>query len=133
MKTPASISRLPTPTSDDMHPGDIDLEAPAPTPPAGLTKDAKHWWTDIQDEFSIDDPAGLLLLQTAMTAFDRMKQAAATIKKDGAVVVDRFGQQRAHPAVTTERDSRAGMLAALRALNLDVIPNRDAPGRPPGT
>ena len=133
MKTTASISALPTVADTEQHTGGIDMEPPAPTPPAGLTKAAKQWWAEIQDEFSIDDPAGLLLLQTAMTAFDRMKQAAATIKKDGAVVVDRFGQQRAHPAVTTERDSRAGMLAALRALNLDVIPNRDAPGRPPGT
>ena len=133
MKTPATVSRLPASASDDMHPGDIDMEPPAPTPPAGLTKDAKHWWLDIQDEYGIDDPAGLLLLKAAMQAYDRMKQAQTVIKKEGPTIKDRFEQVKAHPLLTVERDSRSGMLAALKALNLDVIPNRDAPGRPPGT
>ncbi len=83
-------------------------------------------------EYGIKDDAGLLLLQTALEAFDRMKSAQAAIKKDGASVRDRWNQVKAHPLLPVERDSRAGMLAALRALNLDVEPLRDGPGRPGG-
>ena len=90
------------------------------------------WWARLLDEYGIDDPAGLLLTQTALEAFDRMKQAQKRIKKDGAIIKDRFDQLRAHPAITTERDSRAQMLMAMKNLNLDIEPLRDGPGRPGG-
>lgn len=83
-------------------------------------------------EYNIDDPAGRLLLESAMEAFDRMHQASDLIAKHGAVTVDRFGQLRPNPACTIERDNRAAMHAALKALNLDLEPLRDAAGRPPG-
>jgi phage terminase small subunit len=83
-------------------------------------------------EYSIEDGAGLLLLQTALEAFDRMNQARDLITKYGAVTTDRFSQLRPNPATTIERDSRAAMLSALKALNLDLEPLRDAAGRPPG-
>ena len=59
-------------------------------------------------------------------------QAQALIAEHGAVTKDRWGQLRPNPACTIERDSRAAMLAALKALNLDLEPLRDKPGRPPG-
>jgi len=101
-------------------------------PPKHLSRTAKAWWKKIQDEYGIEDQAGQLLLVTALEAFDRMKQAAAQIEEDGPQVQDRFGQLKAHPLLTVERDSRAQMLAALKQLNLDLEPLRDAPGRPPG-
>jgi hypothetical protein len=61
-----------------------------------------------------------------------MEQASALIAEHGAVTVDRFGQLRPNPATTIERDSRAAMQSALKALNLDLEPLRDAAGRPPG-
>ncbi len=84
------------------------------------------------EEYEITDPAGLLLLQTALEAFDRMRGAQESIANDGATVNDRFGQVRAHPMITVERDARAAMLAALKALNLDLEPLRDRIGRPSG-
>jgi phage terminase small subunit len=84
------------------------------------------------DEYQIDDDAGLLLLQTALEAYDRMKSAAAQIEADGETIKDRFGQLKPHPLLPTERDARAQMLAALKQLNLDLEPLRDGPGRPPG-
>ena len=100
--------------------------------PATLSVEARGWWARLLDEYGIDDPAGLLLLQTSLEAFDRMKQAQKRIKKDGAIIKDRFDQLRAHPAITTERDSRAQMLMAMKNLNLDIEPLRDGPGRPGG-
>ena len=100
--------------------------------PSHLSKAAQQWWERIQNEYDISDQAGRLLLQTALEAHDRMKQAQAAIKSDGATVKDRFGQDKGHPLLTTERDSRAQMLAALKQLNLDLEPLRDGPGRPAG-
>jgi hypothetical protein len=56
-----------------------------------------------------------------------MKQAQAAIEADGLIV---DGKQ--HPAVPIERDSRTAMLAALKALHLDLEPIGPV-GRPPGT
>ena len=34
---------------------------------------------------------------------------------------DRWGQTKPHPLLATERDARAGFLAGMRALGLDVV------------
>jgi P27 family predicted phage terminase small subunit len=100
--------------------------------PSHLSSDAKRWWRELMNEYAINDAAGLLLLQTAMEAHDRMKAAAAEIEKDGQTLPDRFGQPKPHPLLSTERDARAAMMAALKQLNLDLEPLRDGPGRPGG-
>ena len=91
-------------------------------PPAGLTDAAKSWWKRIVAEFAVDDEAGLLLLEQALRAFDRMNEAAQLIATHGVATPDRWGQLRVTPACAVERDSRAAMLAALRELNLSVEP-----------
>ncbi len=101
-------------------------------PPKGLSREGARWWRRLTTEYEIGDEAGRLILMTAMEAFDRMRQAQAVLAKDGLVVTDRFAQKKAHPLCTVERDSRAQMLAALKALNLDVEPLRNTPGRPGG-
>lgn len=83
-------------------------------------------------EYNISDAGGLLLLQTALEAFDRMRQAQALIQKHGGVTVDPNDQLKTNPATVIERDSRAAMLAALKALNLDLEPLNPRPGRPGG-
>jgi P27 family predicted phage terminase small subunit len=100
--------------------------------PSHLSPEARRWWRRLQQEYAFDDQGGLLLLQTALESFDRMRAAQAAIKEDGATSLDRFGQLKAHPLLPTERDARAAMMAALRQLNLDLEPLRDGPGRPPG-
>ncbi len=102
------------------------------TAPKHLSKEAKSLWSRLQKEYDIDDEAGFLILQTAMEAFDRMRESQIIIKIEGMQVQDRFGQYKAHPLTVTERDSRAAMMAALKALNLDLEPLNDKPGRPAG-
>lgn len=99
--------------------------------PKNLNPEARKWFYRIQKEYEITDEGGLLLLITAMEAFCRMKEAQKEIKKDGPTIIDRFGQQKAHPLLTVERDSRAAMLNALKALNLDFEPIKKI-GRPGG-
>ena len=101
--------------------------------PQHLSTDARDWWHAIQQEYGIEDNAGQLLLQTALEAFDRMKDASKRIDTDGAAIVDRFEQVKPHPLLPAERDARAQMMAALKSLNLDLEPLRDVPGRPGGS
>ncbi|HEX2526877.1 MAG TPA: P27 family phage terminase small subunit [Geminicoccus sp.] len=102
-------------------------------PPKQLTTEAKRWWLQLSSEYQIDDEAGLLVLQTSLEAFDRMRDAQKQIKKDGMTSKDRFGQTKSHPLLAVERDARAQLLAGLKALNLDIEPLNDRPGRPPGS
>lgn len=102
------------------------------TAPKGLSPEAKTWWKRLISEYAIADEAGLLILQSGLEAFDRMRGAQAQIKRDGATFLDRFGQVKAHPILPVERDARAAMLHALKALNLDLEPLHDRPGRPGG-
>ena len=101
-------------------------------PPKHLSTAARKWWKAIMAEYRIDDPVGRLLLQTALEAFDRMKIAAVVLDKEGPTFTDRYGQARPHPAATVETNNRSQMMVALKALNLDLEPQRDGPGRPPG-
>ncbi len=101
--------------------------------PGHLSKEAKSWWDKFQNEYGVSDEAGLLLMQTAMEAFDRMKEAQGILANDGLMVKDRFDQPKSHPLLTTERDSRAQMMAAIKALNFDLEPLREAAGRPGGS
>ena len=88
-------------------------------PPIHLRKAAKRLWNDLMSDYEIDDAAGLALLQTACEAFQRCDDARRMIRREAAVITDRFGQPKPHPAVTIERDSRAQLIAALRALKLE--------------
>lgn len=104
----------------------------SPSAPASLSPEAKRLWRRLLSEYSVTDGAGLLLLRTALEALDRMRAAQAELTRDGVTVRDKFGQAKAHPACQIERDARTGMLAALKALRLDIEPLHDAPGRPAG-
>jgi P27 family predicted phage terminase small subunit len=93
--------------------------APAPE---HLSEEAQKLWRRLTEEFEIDDPAGLLLLQSALESFDDMRKAQDVVKRDGITILDRWGQQRQNPATLVLRDSRNLMLRALKQLNLDVVP-----------
>lgn len=103
-----------------------------PEPPRHLKKPGRQFWAQVVAEYGIADAAGLALLTTATECLDRIRAAQAAIARDGAVVRDRYGRPKIHPATVLERDARNGFLAALRALNLDLEPLRDRPGHPGG-
>lgn len=86
--------------------------------PSHLSADGKRMFRELHSDYAIDDAAGFALLQAACEAFDRSQQARRRIDRDGAVLTDRFGQRKAHPACAIERDARGQMISALRALKL---------------
>lgn len=87
-------------------------------PPKHLTGETRKMWDRLQADYVLDDAAAMSLLQAACEAFQRAQEARALIDKEGAVLKDRFGQLKAHPAAAIERDSRGQMISALRALRL---------------
>lgn len=104
-----------------------------PLPPEHLSPEAQALWTSLQEAYNLADDYGQLLLRTALESFDRAQGARETIARDGATVSDARGAARAHPLIAVERDARAAMVQALKALRIDVIPTRPGPGRPPGS
>lgn len=101
-------------------------------PPGHLSKEGRKIWKGLIDEYRIADTAGLRILRVALEAYDRAQAAREAIDRDGMTVADKFNQVKPHPLLPIERDSRAAFLAGLKALNLDLEPLRDAPGRPGG-
>jgi P27 family predicted phage terminase small subunit len=102
-----------------------------PPAPKYLSAPAKRWWKRLHEEYELNAPDQLLLLESALQGFDRWKQAQAIIDKDGLVLEDRFKQKKIHPAALAERDAKQTMLRALRQLGLDIVAPNEI-GRPPG-
>jgi len=91
-----------------------------------LSAEARDLHATLIEEWAIRDAAGLATLMVACQCFDRMHEAQAIIAKEGILAHDRFGQARQHPASVVEKESRAGLLAALKHLNLDLGSLEDA-------
>ncbi len=101
-------------------------------PPSDLSKTSRALWKAIVSEYGLEDPAGLKILEVGLQALDRAQRCREQIDRDGELVADRFGQKKPHPLLPAERDSRAQFMAAMKALNLDLEPLQDGPGRPAG-
>jgi P27 family predicted phage terminase small subunit len=102
------------------------------SPPKHLSRESRAWWRKLAEDYGIDDAGGQTLLTSAAECLDRLREAQAQIQTDGPMVTDRFGQQKAHPLLSVERDARIGLLSAMRDLHLDLEPLHPGPGRPPG-
>jgi phage terminase small subunit len=110
----------------------IAADAGLPQPPAHLGEAGLELWRSIQASYAIDDPGGVALLTVAAESADRVASCRTQLNEAGEVIVVK-GVPRAHPAAAIERDARAALIRALKALNLDVEPLRDRPGRPSGS
>jgi P27 family predicted phage terminase small subunit len=108
------------------------LKNSAPRPPSSLSPEAKRLWRRLIEEYAIEDQGGLAVLQVACEALDRLRDAQQAIDTDGTVVMDRFGQQKAHPLLVVERDARSAFLKAIQHLGLDIEPLKDRSERPGG-
>ncbi len=94
-----------------------------PKPPKGLSSEARRWWKRVVSEFAVDDTSGLMLLQQALEAFDRVRQAQAVLKTEGLIVTNpATGARHVHPAAKIEQDARMALLRYWRALGLDIEP-----------
>ena len=97
--------------------------------PRHLGTEGRRLWSAIMAAYSITDPGGQALLQTACESADRIASVRVQIDRDGELLMVR-GVPRCHPLCSVERDQRAALTRAIKSLNLDLEPLK-APGRPP--
>jgi P27 family predicted phage terminase small subunit len=88
-----------------------------PKAPDGLSDDSRRFWQRILAEYTIDDAAGLRILQVACEALDTARAAQEQVDKDGMVLDDRYGH-KANPACAILRDARSQFLMAMKTLGL---------------
>jgi hypothetical protein len=84
------------------------------TPPTDLGESGEALWRAIMSEFRVDDSPGQQMLLQICHAAD--------------IAVDAHGRGM----LKDELQARAFITRALRQMNFDVEPTRDAAGRPPG-
>lgn len=97
--------------------------SPTTTAPKHLSDEAAAQWCDIVSTFDLaGEPHCLLLLRSALESFDMVNICRKLIAKEGATTKDRWGQTKAHPAATIERDARAAMSRDLSKLGLQLSP-----------
>jgi P27 family predicted phage terminase small subunit len=99
-----------------------------PRAPSTLKASGRAFWKKVHSNFEIENEHHLRLLETAGQCLDRLDECRDILAAEGLCTVDRFGQMRAHPATSIERDQKALFVRILRELGLD-IPSPDS--RPP--
>lgn len=90
-----------------------------PSPPRNLSTETRRLWSSILRDFPISDAAFLRVLEVSLLALDRAESCRERIAADGLTLTDRFGQEKVHPLLATERDARSSFLQGVRVLNLD--------------
>ena len=96
--------------------------------PAHLETETAKWFESVLTDYELE-PHHIRLLVLAAEAWDRCNQARGLIAVEGLTIRDRFGQMRAHPAVSIERDSRIAFSRLIRELNLcaEEVPDPPRP------
>lgn len=100
-----------------------------PTAPKHLSAAARRWWKTVTADFDFE-AHHLILLQNACELWDRSQDARKQVARDGALIPDRFGSLKEHPAAKLERDSKIAFTRILRELGLDIL-GADEATRPP--
>jgi P27 family predicted phage terminase small subunit len=91
-----------------------------PKAPEHLSSQAKVWWAELVKVYDLDTAAQRLLLQTAMEAFGLMRHHQAIADEEGHAYKMDSGLVKTHPSLIIVKDSRTGMLTALRDLKIDT-------------
>ncbi len=87
--------------------------------PEHLTGDALAFWSTVQRDYSIHDPAGLRLLRLACEAMTTAEMARLAIARDGLTFTDRFGAPRPRPESRIQTASMTTFRSLCRELRLD--------------
>ncbi|HKZ12960.1 MAG TPA: P27 family phage terminase small subunit [Solirubrobacterales bacterium] len=99
-----------------------------PVAPGHLTKDARALWRELVEEYDFE-PVELATLTLALEAYDHAATARRRLKRDGRIVVDRFGQPKAHPAATIHKDALATWARLMAQLRLPADEDDGSTGR----
>lgn len=97
-----------------------------PTAPRHLSPTSRAWWREMIAAYAFD-PAALRILEGAATTWDRALSARESIASEGAVIHDRFGSPRTHPAVAIEKNALIAFARLMRELAIDPSPPDSRP------
>jgi phage terminase small subunit len=97
-----------------------------PLAPKHLRPETRVWWRAVVRDWTLEEHHRRLLTLLA-ECWDRVQEAREKVEKDGAYLPDRFGQMRAHPALSVERQEMVAFARLLRELDLDVTPPPEPP------
>ena len=101
-----------------------------PKPPRGLSKEAREWWKKSTMVGSSTMPRCCCSDRRSSASIGCARRRGS-LRREGIVIRDRFGQKKQHPATLVERDAKMALVRNLKALNLDLEP-LNLPGRPHG-
>ena len=88
--------------------------------PAHLTAAQKLLWSELAPEFDLSLVSAQALLEVAVVALDRKRQAAAEVERVGMTIFTNNGKTAAqNPALKTERE-----MGAVVTRNLSVLRQR---------
>ena len=103
-----------------------------PDPPETLGVTGSKLWRDVLEEWTLDDAAGLAVLEQAAQAYDRAESLRRQIQITGEVVETGNGGMKANPLIMCEIAARSLVARLLGRLGVLDREDKRGPGRPPG-
>lgn len=88
-----------------------------PKAPKGTGPSGKKLWTAVLEKWVLDAHEMQLLVESCRTV-DALDDLQTAVDADGVIVEDRFGAERAHPALVEARQLRVTLARLLAALRL---------------
>jgi len=86
------------------------------------------WWRSLCDRYVFAEHH-LEVLRLACEAWDIAQESRAQVAEDGVTILDRFGQQKEHPAASVWRHNAALFQRLVRELQLDKLSDTPRPPR----
>jgi phage terminase small subunit len=90
-----------------------------PKPPPYLGSDGRRLWRTVNREFVLS-PSELAICEQAAAGFDVASAAWRTLATDGAVIEDRYGSPKQHPAVATANQMAQLVARLLKQLGVEL-------------
>lgn len=97
--------------------------------PKHLRKPTQLWVKSVLSDYDLEEHHFKLLVSAA-DSWDRICAAREVIDEQGMTYTDRFGQPKARPEVSIERDNKVVLARLLRELALDSDTPSEAPRMP---
>ena len=104
---------------------------PGTTAPDSLSERESEFYEHIIDEFDIQDAAGLRILEGTAKHWGIWSAGLAVLDREGMTILGPQGRPVQHPMIAVVHHAWFAVLAGFKALNLNLEPLRDGPGRPP--
>ena len=90
-----------------------------PKPPQNLGTDGRRLWRTVAREYVLS-PSELALLEQAAHAYETVSAAWRTLADEGAVIQDRYGSPKQHPAVATANQMAQLVARLLKQLGVEL-------------